>query len=233
MYTPRGGFLVASVYAGALSGYATHMAIVVAVAGAGDVVTEGLWHILGQAPDLEVMQEYSVAFPHEGVLPDVVLYDAVAVQRDDGAELAAIVEAGESAVVVMGRDLRRGLAARAAVLGAVGYVSLDAPASCVLAVIREAAAGQVNSPPALGDEAALTKREVQILGDIVKGFSNQEIAKRQSLSINSVKSYIRAAYRKLGVASRSQAVSWGLGHGFEQRDRQPEEATEPSTPITG
>jgi DNA-binding NarL/FixJ family response regulator len=73
---------------------------------------------------------------------------------------------------------------------------------------------------------------VQILGDIVKGFSNIEITQRRSLSINSVKSYIRATYRKLGVTSRSQAVSWGLQHGFEQRDHRPEEMAETSTRPT-
>ena len=51
------------------------MAIVVAVAGAGDVVTRGLWHILGQAPDLEVMNEYPLTFPQVGALADVVVYD--------------------------------------------------------------------------------------------------------------------------------------------------------------
>ena len=207
------------------------MAIVVAVAGAGDVITEGLWHILGQAPDLEVMQDYPVSFPHPGVLPDVVLYDAVAIQRDDGAELAAMVQAREAAVVVVGRDLRPALAARAAALGAVGYVSLEASASAILSVIREAAGGEVSSPPGLGDEAALSRREAEVLGDIVKGFSNEEIAQRRSLSINSIKSYIRSAYRKLGVTSRSQAVSWGLQHGFEHRDQGSQQMQESRGPI--
>ena len=202
------------------------MAVVVAVAGAGDVITVGLWHILGQAPDLQVMQEYPVVSPHEGVPPDVVLYDAVAIQHDDGAELDALVRAGESAIVVVGRDLRPALAARAGTLGAVGYVSMEAPASCILSVIREAAGGEVSRPPALGDEAALSVREAQILGDIVKGCSNAEITQRRFLSINTVKSYIRSTYRKLGVTSRSQAVSWGLSHGFEQRDRHPGETPE-------
>ena len=48
------------------------MAIVVAVAGAGDVVEGGLRSILREARDLEVMDE----FPHFGVIPDVVVYDA-------------------------------------------------------------------------------------------------------------------------------------------------------------
>ena len=34
------------------------------------------------------------------------------------------------------------------------------------------------------------------------------------MSSNSVKSYIRSAYRKMDVASRTQAVAWGVQHGF-------------------
>jgi DNA-binding NarL/FixJ family response regulator len=34
------------------------------------------------------------------------------------------------------------------------------------------------------------------------------------LSPNTIKSYIRAIYRKINVASRTQAVLWGVDHGF-------------------
>ena len=196
------------------------MAIVVAVAGAGDIVTEGLWRILGQAPDLEVMHDYPLQFPHVGVLPDVVLYDVGNIERDDGADLTRLVQSHETAVVVVGRDLRPGLAARALSEGATGCVSIEAPAEEILAIIRQAAGGELDlgDAPALGVDADLTERQVAILGDIVKGFANAEIAERQCISINTVKSYIRETYRKLGVTTRAQAVSWGLQHGFGAHD---------------
>ena len=62
--------------------------------------------------------------------------------------------------------------------------------------------------------AKLTGREVEVLTLICRGLSNAEIARSLFLSPNSVKSYIRTAYRKMGVASRSQAVVWGLEHGL-------------------
>jgi DNA-binding CsgD family transcriptional regulator len=49
---------------------------------------------------------------------------------------------------------------------------------------------------------------------IATGMSNREIADRSYLSINTVKSYIRSAYRKVGAERRSQAVLWALEHGF-------------------
>lgn len=60
--------------------------------------------------------------------------------------------------------------------------------------------------------SALTTRQSQILALIGNGYSNQEIANELFLSINSVKSYIRAAYRRIGVERRTQAVVWAITH---------------------
>lgn len=61
---------------------------------------------------------------------------------------------------------------------------------------------------------SLTPREAQVIAMITQGLDNQSIADRASISINSLKSYIRSAYRKMGVTSRSQAVLWGVRHGY-------------------
>ena len=66
-----------------------------------------------------------------------------------------------------------------------------------------------------GKHAGLSVREAEIIALITQGLSNQEIADRCYLSINSVKTYVRTAYRKMGVARRSQAVLWGMRNGFE------------------
>ncbi len=68
--------------------------------------------------------------------------------------------------------------------------------------------------PCAHPEVTLTDREAQMIGFITAGLSNQEMADRAYLSINSVKTYIRTAYRKIGVNRRSQAVSWGVRHGY-------------------
>ena len=54
----------------------------------------------------------------------------------------------------------------------------------------------------------LSRREAQVLHLVSEGHSNQEIADTLFLSINSVKTYIRAAYAKIGVTKRVQAVAW-------------------------
>jgi LuxR family maltose regulon positive regulatory protein len=53
----------------------------------------------------------------------------------------------------------------------------------------------------------LSQRELEILNLIAEGLSNQEIAGRAHVSINTVKSHIRHIYGKLGVNSRTQAVA--------------------------
>jgi DNA-binding CsgD family transcriptional regulator len=44
--------------------------------------------------------------------------------------------------------------------------------------------------------------------------SNADVARLTYLSPNTVKSYIRTIYRKIDVGSRTQAVLWGVEHGF-------------------
>lgn len=65
-----------------------------------------------------------------------------------------------------------------------------------------------------GREEGLTPREAEVIALVTSGLSNNEIADRTHLSINSVESYIRSAYRTMGVTSRSKAVLWGIDHGM-------------------
>jgi DNA-binding CsgD family transcriptional regulator len=60
----------------------------------------------------------------------------------------------------------------------------------------------------------LTDRESEILALITQGKSNAEVAALTFLSPNTVKSYIRTIYRKIGVASVPRLSCWGVGHGF-------------------
>ncbi|CAA9391532.1 MAG: hypothetical protein AVDCRST_MAG60-1566 [uncultured Nocardioides sp.] len=65
-----------------------------------------------------------------------------------------------------------------------------------------------------GQHEGLSARESEVLGLIVCGLSNREIASRTELSVVSVRTVVLSAYERMGVTSRSQAVRWGLEHGF-------------------
>ncbi len=66
-----------------------------------------------------------------------------------------------------------------------------------------------------GEQEGLTPRESQVVTLIASGLTNQQIADQCHVTLNTVKTYIRTAYQKMGVYSRTQAVVWCLGHGLE------------------
>ena len=70
-----------------------------------------------------------------------------------------------------------------------------------------------------GRSEGLTARESEMLALITQGKSNAEIAAITYLSPNSVKTYIRSAYAKIGVTSRTQAVLWGVRYGLHIEQR--------------
>ena len=98
--------------------------------------------------------------------------------------------------------------------GAVSWVPLRGGVEQILAMVEAAARGGGRAR----ELPELSEREAQVLALIVEGLTNQEIADRVFVSINSVKTYIRSAYRKIGVNSRSQAVAWGLRHRINRPD---------------
>jgi DNA-binding NarL/FixJ family response regulator len=76
--------------------------------------------------------------------------------------------------------------------------------------VRSAVAGQISYPSELMPthlKAALSIREKQILGMVVMGFSNAEIAAKLHVSESTVKSHLYSAFATLGVGSRKEAVA--------------------------
>jgi len=112
--------------------------------------------------------------------------------------------------------------------GASGFVAKSVAADELVTAIEAVADGRIVLPRDLpaeagatpqggypGRDAGLTYREAEIIALVTQGLSNQEIAERSYLSINSIKTYIRSAYQKMGVTRRSQAVLWGVQHGMQ------------------
>jgi DNA-binding CsgD family transcriptional regulator len=97
-------------------------------------------------------------------------------------------------------------------------VDVEVPA--LVDAVERVASGRVMAPAEhkaalyarLRARYGLTDREATILGLVAAGLSNQEIAGALFLSINSVKTYIRLSYRKIGARSRSEAVLWATRH---------------------
>lgn len=201
----------------------------VAVLSPDPVVVEGFTTMLGRHPDRVEVIELPTSF--EDLEPDVVLYDVAALAEGVGVDLDELVKKTSSMVLAVGRDLRPDLLSRALTAGADGFFPLGATEGELLAAVASAVtgwqAGDPGSDPVvgsstserrsrqLGADAGLSTREARVLSLIAQGLTNDEIAAREFITVNTVKTYIRTAYRKLGVTSRSQAAVWAVRHGAD------------------
>jgi DNA-binding NarL/FixJ family response regulator len=127
-----------------------------------------------------------------------------------------------SRVAVYTWECRDGFVERAMLGGADGYLSKSLPAVELMAALEKVHAGErlvaVDLPqrtqPTCSREIGLTPRESHVVALIAAGAPNKEIARQLGLSMNTVKSHIRTAYRAMGVTSRTQAVLWAVEHGI-------------------
>jgi DNA-binding NarL/FixJ family response regulator len=158
---------------------------------------------------------------------DIVLYDTFGQIQGNGIDLEDFVRDSGAKVVIYSWNLKPEMIEQAVAGGACGYLSKVLTGSEIVAALERVMNGEIVILPGLGESsvggagdwpgrsAGLSPREAEILALITQGLSNQEIADRIFLSVNTVKSAIRSAYRKINVERRSQAVSWGMTHGFQ------------------
>lgn len=191
-----------------------------------DVVLTGVAAMFDRYRDRILVTEIDSNTPVEDVV-DIVLYDSFAQAESDPESIGMLVANPRAhRVVIYTWNFHPDLVARARDLGASGYLSKTLPARELVAALEAVHAGEIVVSEAPGKDRrlvgldwpgrgeGLTDRESEILALITQGRSNAEVAELTFLSPNTVKSYIRNVYRKIGVASRTQAVLWGVRHGF-------------------
>ena len=206
-------------------------AIRVALVNDYDIVVLGLARLLDPYADRLTIAEIDTNLSVSDRV-DVVLYDAFAQPESDRTEIGELVANPRTGrVVVYTWNLHPELVAEARAQGARGYLSKALPARELVAALVAVHAGEevvseperrvrsVNGSDWPGRAEGLTDREAEVLALIAQGMSNAEIAGLTYLSPNTIKTYIRAVYRKIGVASRTQAVLWGVDHGFQPDHR--------------
>ncbi|CAM3849058.1 response regulator transcription factor [Nocardioides zeicaulis] len=157
---------------------------------------------------------------------DVALYDTFGMGQGNGEAVRRLVDNPQvRRVAVYTWNFQPWLTRDTLDQGVRGYLSKSLPAGRLVDALHAISAGQVVVSPSRGRSAlvggdwpgreeGLTAREAEVLSLITMGLTNLEIAERTLLSLNSIKSYIRSAYRKIEVDSRSRAVLWGIAHGM-------------------
>lgn len=75
---------------------------------------------------------------------------------------------------------------------------------------RFSAAPAVGAPP----DVQLTPREQEVLLQVARGRSNDEIAAELFLGVTTVKTHVARVLAKIGARDRVQAVVWAYEHGF-------------------
>lgn len=196
--------------------------ISVAVANDYPVVVAGVAHLLEGDPRLRVIEQAAV---HDPVGPvDIVLFDAFAAGVPVTEAVESLVDDSRYGKVVvyswiidqphipeiMGSGVDAVLSKR---LGADELI--DAMVRIhqgETVIIPQQDSEELVMADWPGRSYGLSPREAEMIALITQGLTNDQIAQCCYLSINSVKSYIRSAYRKIGVQRRPQAVRWGLEH---------------------
>jgi len=191
-----------------------------------EVVLVGLAHMFDQYRERVVVAEIDMTMPISEPV-DIALYDSFAQPEADHEEIQVLVDNPHARrVVVYTWNFQPALVDAALQKGASGYLSKTLPARDLVEALEAIHGGETVISPAPpkarstigldwpGRSEGLTEREAEILALITQGKSNADVAELTFLSMNSIKSYIRSTYRKIGVTSRTQAVLWGVDHGF-------------------
>lgn len=182
------------------------------------MVRDGLSALLDRAPGLTV-----VALAADGAeavrmfnlrRPDVILMDLVMPVMDGMTAIGEILsEAPEARIVILtGYDdeerVFRGLRA-----GAQSYLLKETPVEDLIDVIRKVHSGERPISPRIAAklaarlcEADLTRRETEVLREVSKGKTNEEIASALNIAPSTVKTHVNHLLAKLQVADRTQAA---------------------------
>lgn len=195
--------------------------LTVALVDDAELVWCGLRAMCAGEPQISLVQAASPA--DLGTPVDLVLYDPFANGQFDSRTVGVLLrDPGIGRVVAFTRHLNPEAATRLRNAGVDAVLSKGLDAHELTSQILDLGTSQPDVEPTNGEpseaESAvkprsgqlprLSAREAEVLSLVASGVTNNEIAAMKYLSLNTVKTYIRSAYRKIGVERRTQAVIW-------------------------
>lgn len=193
------------------------------------VVRAGIRALLDGEDDLQVVGEAPTADDAVALAaattPDLVLMDLQFADGPRGVEATRRIRALPSpphVLVLTNYDTDTDILS-AIEAGASGYLLKDAPPDELVAAVRAAAAGESALAPVIASrlmarmrspQVTLSARELEVLELVAQGAGNAEIARRLHIADATVKSHLVHVFTKLGVASRTAAVSAARSQGM-------------------
>ena len=194
------------------------------------LVSQGLEMMLSMVDDFETVGV--VATGDEAVEcaqkadVDIVLMDVNLGQGLNGIEATRQIKSAvpDTKVLMLTMFTDPATVTEAVKAGADGYISKGAEGDAVERAIRDIMNGNSVLDPSvtrgvfgrLGDRdpGSLSERELEILQVLAEGRSTKEIAEKVFLSEETVKTYLKAIFRKLDVRDRTEAVAEGFRRGL-------------------
>jgi DNA-binding NarL/FixJ family response regulator len=187
---------------------------------------EGTAALLSREPDLEVVAvvgtlEEARRLSSADAPPDVLIADirlggerGLDLLTDATPEVAEDGRHGPAIVVWTAFDVPQ-YAAYAFRAGAAGFVVKTAPTSELVAAVRHAAAGGVHfaTRPDL-ESRPLTEREREVLGHLVDGLSNDEIAAAMGVITRTVEAHLTRLYERYDARSRTELAARAAREGW-------------------
>jgi DNA-binding NarL/FixJ family response regulator len=214
--------------------------ITVLIADDHPVVRQGLRGMLA-ADDIEVVGEAGTGWEAVALVrqlsPDVVLMDVRMPEMDGLAAMAEMKKTDiQSAVIVLTTYYNVRYLVRAVIYGAAAYFLKGIARDELLGAIRAVHAGESLlkipqlraivdrvlkedsklAPAAVKKMRGLTRREREILGLVVQGLTNRQIAELLCISQATVKTHVENIIEKLGVSDRTQAAVWAVRAGVAE-----------------
>jgi DNA-binding NarL/FixJ family response regulator len=189
----------------------------VSIVSAYPCISAGLTSLVHREPERAVVVETPTRCSEVGSRVDVAICD-IAVLRTAGAEGAQLLD-GRLPVLVFARmgDATARTLRQVGQMGQMGQHPVareDVTSGALLdALDRLTGRSSPDRDHARAQGGVLTPRETDVVRLIASGLSNEEIGRELVVGANSVKTYIRTAYKGMGVRSRTQAVLWAMRHG--------------------
>lgn len=203
------------------------------------LIRRGIRSELSSVEDVEVVGEAesadeAVRLARE-LKPNVVLMDQGMAEGDELESTREIKRSiPEIEVIIMTDRLDDAKALQAIEAGATGYVLKDIPGANLAAAIRSVCNGRAFLHPEITRKLidrlgrlireqrleqrlhakGLTTRELDILMEVAKGRTDNEIATRFVVTEGTIKTHIRHILRKLPARNRAQAVAYVLRKGL-------------------